>query len=181
MNNSVNVDLNSNHNLKKGKLISPSNIGDAGYDLVAASAPKIVGEVYHGKLFKKINYIEYDTNIRLAPETDEFNDYELFSYVFPRSSISKYNLSLCNSVGVIDSGFRDTIKLRFKYIAQAENFYIINDAENILIGIDESMIYSKGDKIGQLIFSKHIRPRVFLKDSLNESDRGLGGFGSTGS
>ena len=182
----VNICLSSNNNVSEGKLLSPKNEGDVGYDLVAASYPRIVGDVYMEKLYKKVYFLEYDTNISIEPSKDEFNDYEIYANVFPRSSISKYNLALCNSVGVIDSGYSDTIKLRFKYIPQPENYYIINENEaplnqaNLVLGIDESMIYSKGDKIGQLVFSKHVHPKIFLVDSLGGSQRGEGGFGSTG-
>lgn len=185
----VNICLSSNNNLEKGKILSPGNAGDVGYDLVAASYPRIVGDIYIKKLYKKVYFLEYDTNISIEPSYDEFSDYEIYANVFPRSSISKYNLALCNSVGIIDSGYRDTIKLRFKYIPQPENYYVIHDKmdgagnplkSNLVMGIDESMIYSKGDKIGQLVFSKHIHPKIFLVDSLGNSQRGEGGFGSTG-
>ena len=179
-NTDININLKTDPNLPVGKIISPKNLGDAGYDLVAASYPRVMGDIHVGKLYKKIYFIEYDTNISIAPEKDEFNDYDIYCQIFPRSSISKYNLSLCNSVGVIDSGFRGSIKLRFKYIPQPENYYITNEGKNLLIGIDESMVYSKGDKIGQLVFSRHIHPKIFIKDSLSDSERGEGGFGSTG-
>ena len=96
----------SNENITKhpkGKINLPGSKGDAGYDLIASSSPKVVGEIYQGYLFKNISYIEYETNISIEPNSDEFEDYDFFSYLFPRSSISNYNLSLCNSVGVIDS------------------------------------------------------------------------------
>ena len=167
----------------RGKIIPPSHNGDAGYDLIASSHPKVVGEVFAGYLFKNISYIEYDTNICIAPSKDNYKDYEFYSMLFPRSSISKYNLSLCNSVGLIDSGYRDTIKIRFNYLAQPENYTISSSGGNsyICVSIDSSKIYSKGDKIAQLIFSKHIHPKIKMVDSLGETSRNVGGFGSTGS
>ena len=81
--------------------------------------------------------------------------------VFPRSSISNTRHFLRNSVGVIDSGYRGEIKLRFS--------------------IDESnTCYQTGDKIGQIVFIK--LPAIEMIESKNssDSDRGLGGFGSTG-
>ena len=181
----IKLKLNNINGFKEGKLSNPANIGDAGYDVFSSSYPRIVGEQYSDRLFKRIDYIEYETNISLEPEKDEFNDYEIYSLVFPRSSISTLNLQLCNSVGVIDSGYRDSIKLRFKYIAQPENYYIIHDKSqpsksNLLMGVDESKIYSKGDRIAQIIFTKHIHPKIFIDESLNDSERGKGGFGSTG-
>lgn len=165
----------------KGILNQPSHQGDAGYDIVASSHPKVVGEIYQGYLFKSISYIEYETNISLDIEKNDFKEYEFFSFLFPRSSISKYNLGLCNSVGVIDSGYQDTIKVRFNYIPQPENYTIL-EGKHLLLGIDYSKIYQKGDKIAQIIFSKHFHPKIFSskQNNDNKKERGLGGFGSTG-
>jgi dUTPase len=167
--------------LKNGSenLLNPSNPGDAGFDLISKSPPKIKGELYMEGLYKNISYIEYDTGVSIAPELDEYNDCDFFSLVYPRSSISNYNLLLCNSVGVIDCGYRGTIKVRFKYIAQPENFYFLKEG-NALIGIDKSKIYKKGDKIAQLVFSQFNKPRLFIKNNLDSSTRSSGGFGSTG-
>ena len=54
------------------------------------------------------DYVEYDTG--LAFEVPE--DYVML--IFPRSSNSKKDLLLANSVGVLDSGYRGPLKLRFK-------------------------------------------------------------------
>ena len=81
--------------------------------------------------------------------------------VFPRSSISNTKHMLRNSVGVIDSGYRGEIKLRFS----------IDDSDKK---------YRIGDKIGQIVFLK--LPEVSLVEStdLSSSDRSTGSFGSTG-
>ena len=166
-------------NIQDGKIDLPKHSGDAGYDIYAASAPKIKGEIYQGYFFKNISYIEYETNVSIEPSSDDYSDYDFYSLLFPRSSISKYNLSLCNSVGVIDSGYRDTIKIRFKYIPQPENYTIL-DGKHMLLAIDNSKIYQKGDRIAQVIFSKHIHPRIEEISGHSSSSRGKGGFGSTG-
>jgi dUTPase len=84
--------------------------------------------------------------------------------VFPRSSISKYHLSLCNSVAVIDSSYRGEIKLRFRRLKEMGNFY------------------QKGDKIGQLIFFSPCVPELIFVDKFENKTtlRGEKGFGSTG-
>ena len=97
--------------LKNGfenNLLAPAK-GDAGWDLIASSDPEIV---FCDEKKKSILYIEYDTGVVLQP-TNGF-----YTLLFPRSSISKYELSLANSVGVIDSGYRDTIKLRFRFLGK---------------------------------------------------------------
>jgi dUTP pyrophosphatase len=54
--------------------------------------------------------------------------------VFPRSSVRKYDLSLTNSVGVIDSGYRGEIQATFKKTHSGERKYNIGDrAAQIMI------------------------------------------------
>ena len=138
--------------------VIPPAKGDAGWDLVAAEDPTFV---YSDEAGKKILYIEYDTGVAIQPP-DGF-----FTLLFPRSSVSKYYLALCNSVGVIDSGYRASIKLRFRYLGKGKP-------------TKNSLIYKKGDKIGQLMFMPIFNFVAHQTDSLDESERGLGGFGSTG-
>lgn len=152
--------------------------GDAGFDLTAAKPPNIVGleDPAQKGFYYKIDYIEYDTGVRLSPPK------EIFSTVFPRSSVSKKNLVLANSIGLIDTGYRDTIKLRFKYVAQPWDLVSSIDGE-IMTTIDKDKIYQKGDRIGQLVFFTHTPvslEQITDKDLMETSIRGLGGFGSTG-
>jgi len=125
-----------------------SHITDAGFDLVATSMSISTGE---------INYIEYGTS--LAIEIPEGH----VGLIFPRSSLSKYDLELCNSVGVIDPKYLGEIKFRF----------------NKTIDV-EPKVYSVGDRIGQLIIIPYPEIEFEEVDDLNESERGNNGFGSTG-
>lgn len=130
--------------------------GDAAMDLTAV------------EIKETSDYIEYITNI--AVEIPE--DY--VGLVFPRSSNSKKDLLLCNSVGVIDSGYRNSINLRYKNIKHNGNSNgTVFDMFNV------SSIYSVGERVGQLM----IIPRPFIEfeevENLEESARGMGGFGST--
>ena len=99
-------------------------------------------------------FIEYGTN--LAVEIEQGN----VGLLFPRSSISKTGHRLLNSVGVIDSGYRGEIKVRMSYT-------------NI-------KPYQIGDKIAQLVIME--TPQVLIQevDELDDSQRGEGGFGSSG-
>ena len=99
--------------------------------------------------------------------------------VYPRSSVSKYNLALANSVGIVDSGFRDTIKVRFRYIMQPDDL-ILKDGKIQGMKINIKKIYQKGDKIAQLIWCMHNHPFLNFSDTVPPSQRALGGFGSTG-
>ena len=85
--------------------------------------------------------------------------------LFPRSSISKTNLSLRNSVGVIDSNYRGEIMLKFLDLEE----------------MDDLPWYLPGQKIGQIMIIE--RPEIQLEEvaELSDSVRGDGAFGSTGS
>lgn len=84
--------------------------------------------------------------------------------VFPRSSIHKRDLLLSNSVGVIDSGYRGEITFKFK--TAGDKTYV--------------NIYDVGDRIGQLIIMPIPEIEFEEADSLSDTDRGAGGYGSTG-
>jgi dUTP pyrophosphatase len=83
--------------------------------------------------------------------------------VFPRSSIRKYELILSNSVAVIDSGYRGEIQATFK-------------KEN---GLD-SLAYKVGDRICQITIIPHPTIEFQEVEELTNTERGAGGFGSTG-
>ena len=158
----------------------PAYSGDAGCDLIAYSDPVVVGETKtpKSKLYSSISYIEYDTNVTVAPEDES----QYFSLVYPRSSISKYNLSLANSVGVVDSGYRDTIKVRFRYVWQPKDLIVQTSKEEtqLFVQVDPEKIYKKGDKIAQLVWSSHNKLYMEFTEMLPMSERGYEGFGSTG-
>ena len=85
--------------------------------------------------------------------------------VFPRSSIRKTGLQLSNSVGVIDSGYRGELQATFNKINQ--NSIAEND-------------YKVGDRIAQIMIIPHPPIEFEEADDLSETERGEGGFGSTG-
>jgi dUTP pyrophosphatase len=120
--------------------------GDAGLDLVATYI-KVEDHNTYG-------YFEYGTGI--AVEIPE----GYVGLVFPRSSISKTGMLLTNSVGVIDSGYRGEIKLRFKYISGTKS-------------------YEVGDKIAQLIILPYPAIEFEQVEELSNTSRSDGGFGST--
>lgn len=147
-----------------------ANESDAGYDVIATSEPKIVGEVFNGPSYKRIDYIEYETNLYIAPDGKFHTDLR------PRSSISKYNLVLANSIGLIDKGYRNMILVRFKYIWNPEDYSISGD---LLLGTPNlNKIYKKGDKICQLVPMETHDIEFLVVNELDGNDRG-GGFGST--
>ena len=170
----------------KSIINEPARDGDAGYDIVAVSPPRVIGSIYQGLRYTAISHIEYDTEIRVQPEKIS-EKYNFFLLLYPRSSIVKTNLVLANSVGVIDSGYRGNIKVCFKYIIQPEDMKIVEGksfsggkAKGVVSSVNPQRVYQEGDKIAQLIPCKHNSMKIQRVDSLDSTDRGEGGFGSTG-
>ena len=167
----------------------------AGYDIVATSDPKIVGEKLEDKFFlptelktewwKHVHYIEYETGLFIAPDHSG-----LHTLVLPRSSISsKTNLVLANSVGLIDYDYRGQILCRFRYMFQPYDLAWLSvkdhsDANNpylpMTLGtVNPDRIYKKGDVIAQLVFAQTVNASFELVDDLGKTARNEGGFGST--
>ena len=86
--------------------------------------------------------------------------------VFPRSSIRKTRLQLSNSVGVIDSGYRGELQATFNKI--------ITTIEN------QKNDYKVGDRVCQLMIIPHPTIEFNEVNELSDTERGEGGFGSTG-
>lgn len=121
--------------------------GDAAVDLTALSK----------EVKKYPNQVVYGTGISIEiPEG-------YVGLLFPRSSICKTGLSLTNSVGVIDSGYRGEIK----FVFTIEPF--------------PREIYEVGDRIGQLMIIPYPRVEFQEVEELSNTERGTGGFGSSGS
>ena len=155
-----------------------------GFDVVVTSDPEIVGDQYENGAYKRIDYIQYKTNLKLAVQKDRqfsnfgYNDLDYDILAFPRSSVSKYNLVLANCIGLIDADYRGEVLLRFKYIWQPEDYKIRTD--NLLEGyINSTKLYNKGDKVCQLKVTKVENVEFVLVDELDSTNRGDGGFGST--
>jgi dUTP pyrophosphatase len=81
----------------------------------------------------------------------------------PRSGLAaKKGISLVNSPGTIDADYRGEIGV-------------------ILVNLsNESFTVEKGERIAQMVIAKHEQAQWVLVDELGESERGAGGFGSTG-
>jgi len=155
-----------------------------GFDVIVTSDPEIVGEKYENGAYKRIDYIQYKTNLKLAVQKERqysgfgYTDLDYDILAFPRSSVSKYNLVLANCIGLIDADYRGEVLLRFKYIWQPEDYRIRTD--NLLEGhVNSTKLYNKGDKVCQLKVTKVENVEFVLVDELDSTNRGDGGFGST--
>lgn len=173
---------------KNDNLILPTKAhdSDAGWDIYSNSEPKIVGELKNtGHYYSRIDYIEYKTGlyinpVNFIPECNPPSANQILCRIDikPRSSISKYNLVLANSVATIDQDYRGEILVRFKYIMQPEDIYMGH--LKICCNINKDKIYKKGDKIAQLMFETVNEIEWIEVDELANTERGFGGFGSSG-
>jgi len=105
--------------------------------------------------------------------------------LFPRSSNSKKELILANSVGVIDSGYRGEVTFKFKPTLRTFSIWsliksVFIKAPNIDLTIFRYKQYQIGDRVGQLIILPYPKIEFEEADELSETERGAGGYGSTG-
>jgi dUTP pyrophosphatase len=84
--------------------------------------------------------------------------------IVPRSNISKHPWILANSVGIVDSDYRGEWMVKFKCVS----------------GELEAMPYAIGDRIAQIYFEKNVEVAFAEVEELDQTERGEGGFGSTG-
>jgi len=84
--------------------------------------------------------------------------------LFPRSSNSKTDLYLTNHVGVVDSGYRGEIMFKYRPYN----------------GLVDSKVYSVGERVGQIVILPYPSVSFEEVEQLSDSERGEGGYGSTG-
>jgi len=121
----------------------------------------------------KSEMIYCDKNMQVVIESEDGDmenvsgaSYSCGYYVYPRSSISKTPLMLANHVGIIDSGYRGNLLAAVRKLPSEQNTYVI-EKQTRLFQICHPTLCP--------IFV------VLVSDSeLNSSERGEGGFGSTG-
>lgn len=124
--------------------------GSAGMDLSACIDEDI--------LIKKGETVLCPTGIAIA-----LPDNLCVAYIYARSGLSiKHGIMLANGVGVIDSDYRGEIKVG-----------LINLGK-------EDYVIKKGDRIAQMVFAPVLIAETEVVEELSETDRGAGGFGSTG-
>jgi hypothetical protein len=172
-----------NHN--KNLINNPFFI-DAGFDLYTTG--NILGTKENDKFGEKIPFYgpswiyndpvnKLDLNICCSAEmfTDSGKIFNTGFYMFPRSSISKTQLRLANSTGIIDAGYRGHL---------IGMFDVTNIPPNQSTSEDADFFGNKFDRYLQ-ICSPNLNPIVVElvsnKEELGEQTiRGIGGFGSTG-
>jgi len=131
---------------KKAKMPKYSKVGDSGADLFAVEDFVVrPGQIVLAK-----------TGICIA-----MNKY-IEAQIRPRSGLALKGLSIVNSPGTIDSGYRGEIKVA-----------LINLGK-------EELKFKVGDKFAQMVFAPVLRGHFIETKKLDETDRNSGGFGHTG-
>lgn len=127
-----------------------SRDGDAGLDLTAQRI---------AEYDNRSDTYSYHTGI--AVEIPEKH----VGILVPRSSVTQYDLTLANNIGIIDSNYRGEIIVKMRVVAP---------------NTGEPRIYRAGDRVAQLVIIPI--PPVFLSEvrELSQTDRGQQGFGSSG-
>ncbi len=88
-------------------------------------------------------------------------------FLVPRSSLSKRNVAMTNSVGIIDSDYRGELMASLVYW-----------------GLEANCVIEKNERFAQLVVVPVALPDVLVRyqddETWNDTTRGIGGFGSTG-
>lgn len=136
--------------------------GDAGLDLTATSVS-----------VDEYGCICYGTG--LAFEIPE----GYVGLIFPRSSNCKKGIILTNCVGVIDSGYRGEVSFKFRpLLFKASEIDKRGWFDYDMTGLRDA--YKVGERVGQIIIMPYPQIEFEEVDKLSETERGIGGYGSSG-
>lgn len=125
------------------------------------------------------------------------------AFLFPRSSNRKTDAYLCNHVGIADTAtyrgeilfcYKNRTSLRVRALTESFNDFLYNTLDDLEQArdsaatiryevLDDPMKYAPykvGDRIGQMVILPHPIIHLIEKNELSETERGEGGFGSTG-
>ena len=173
-----------NHN---NKLMNNPNIIDAGFDLFAPGNEgneldqfgddlRFFGPNWQNR--SPVNKLDYKIRCSAKMVTDKNKIFNTGFYMYPSSSISKTQLRLANSTGIIDAGYRGHLMGMFDVVNIDTNINIhsINHVADFL--------GKKFDRYVQLCAPGLVPILVKIVSSMEElgeeTERGNGGFGSTG-
>ncbi len=135
---------------ENAKLPTRATTGSAGYDLYACIDKPIT--------LKRGDTAIIPTGIAIGLDSPDYA-----AFVYARSGLAiKHGIGLLNSVGVIDSDYRGEICVGV--IKQTDTEYTIEPNE----------------RIAQMVIKKVELPQLIEADDLDSTQRGAGGFGSTG-
>lgn len=129
----------------------PATSGSIGFDLRAGMDSEFI-EVYPG------HRVKVHSGIHIQPKQPG-----IAGFIYSRSGLgATKGLVVAQGVAVIDPDYTGELIL-----------YLLNNSTNPLV-------IHRGDRVAQLVFQKIELPMLHLVDSLDDTERGDGGFGSTG-
>lgn len=132
-----------------------SETADSGVDVF--SKEDIIVEPF------KVSFIKTGISASSCYSDSSLKVHSLPYWLLPRSSISKTPLMMANSVGVIDSGYRGELMCAVRNMS------------------NESYVVTRGTRLFQIVSNDMLPFKVvYFVENLNDTERGSGGFGSTG-
>ena len=139
------------------KIINKSTLSKPEYSTEGSAGIDLFANIEKSLILKPLQRGLIPTGIYLAIP----KGYE--GQIRARSGLAlKHGVTLANGIGTIDSDYRGEIKV-------------------ILINLgNKDFKINRGDRIAQLVFIKYEKIRLIEVESLNETNRGNGGFGHTG-
>lgn len=144
------------NNLVTPEMLQPSTLGSAGIDLIAVNLPDIDGS--ESRCYVYLNQcIKIGTGIAI-----HIADPGYAAMILPRSGLGHKGLILGNTIGLIDSDYQGEIIL------------------SVWNRSPDPIRINQMDRIAQLIIVPVIQPVFNFVESFEETERGDGGFGSTG-
>ena len=164
----MNIDVKFRKVVKNAKVPTRANHGDAGYDIFACEKTSI--EPMCRKLIP----------VGICVEIPE----GYYGRIAPRSGLSLKN-GVDIMAGVIDSGYRDELKVLVINLNLPDMLFNKSDKAlrtyGQIFGSQFRFEIYPGDRIAQLIIEKcHSVNWIDSDSELGSSDRGVGGFGSSG-
>ena len=171
------IELYTEHIAKHNVNLEQSLFPNSGFDLFVPSDSvfdkDFVTKFVDLKIKGEMLYCDKSLQVTIENEEGESEtvsgaSYSCGYYVYPRSSISKTPLMLANHVGIIDSGYRGNLMAALRKLS-SEDFF-------------DKYVVQKHTRLFQICHPTLCPVFVVLvpESELNSSERGTGGFGSTG-
>ena len=169
---------------QKAVIPQKAHDNDAAYDLYAISNGNIkvleTKSKTNDKKGWRVLYIEYPIGLAIEPPVGYHIE------IVSRSSVSNTDLILANCLAVGDQGYRGEYRLRFKIPAMAAQWVTAESEIEAIALFDMAfknlgvLKFSDGEKIAQMLIRKTEHMTIVEELDLTETQRGEGGFGSTG-
>ncbi|WNH08578.1 dUTP diphosphatase [Thalassobellus suaedae] len=139
------------------KIINKSNHALPHYETLASAGMDLRANISEAITLKPLERVIVKTGLFIELPVG------IEAQVRPRSGLAaKKGITVLNAPGTVDADYRGEIGV-------------------ILVNLsNEDFIIENGERIAQLVIAKHERAEWIDVDELSETDRGEGGFGSTG-